>query len=388
MTTLYTLVDIDRIEASSPESLSSGNGFLPHNTVRTVLVADESLNFREIQVTGNNPTGEQILIASVGSVFPDSVLLQLLPTGEIEDIRHQERPSLESSNKFLTARSDRTYYFTLDGVKLEWPYRCISGYAIRTLGRVGAEREVILDRDPGPQEVLDDKDLVDLNLPGTETVVTKLRSWKLRVQAVTMDYTEYQVKVSDAMRRAGFDPTKAWHIFLIEEGHPKQEITVDTIIDLRKPGIEKIRLMQRNVDNGDGLSTQLNHDFALLDVDTVYLDRLGLQWQTIAEQERRWLLIYDYPLSSGYVPTTTTLALDIPKDYPAAQIDMFYFAPSVNRIDGQAIPCTQVRANINGMEFQGWSRHRNSESIWNATVDNVATHLALVDSCLEKEFGE
>ena len=160
MTTLYTLVDIDRIEASSPESLSSGNGFLPHNTVRTVLVADESLNFREIQVTGNNPTGEQILIASVGSVFPDSVLLQLLPTGEIEDIRHQERPSLESSNKFLTARSDRTYYFTLDGVKLERPYRCISGYAIRTLGRVGAEREVILDRDPGPQEVLDDKDLV------------------------------------------------------------------------------------------------------------------------------------------------------------------------------------------------------------------------------------
>ena len=128
-----------------------------------------------------------------------------------------------------------------------------------------------------------------------------------------MDYTEYQVKVSDAMRRAGFDRTKAWHIFLIEEGHPKQEITVDTIIDLRKPGIEKIRLMQRNVDNGDGLSTQLNHDFALLDVDTVYLDRLGLQWQTIARTERRWLLIYDYPLSSGYVPTTTTLALDIPR---------------------------------------------------------------------------
>ena len=38
--------------------------------------------------------------------------------------------------------------------------------------------------------------------------------------------------------------------------------------------------------------------------------------------------------------------------------------------------------------IQGWSRHRNSESIWMNGGECVVIFLALVDSCLEKEFGE
>lgn len=388
MTSLNTPVDLDHLNTAPEQNAPSMKESQAHNALRTVLVADANLDFKEIQVEGTRPTGEQILIASVGSIFPDAVLLQLLPTGEQEGIRLQERPTLEVSNKFLVVRSDRSYYFTIDGVKLEWPHRLISGYAIRTLGRIGVERDIVLTRSADTQEIVTDSDLVDLDLPGTEVLNTKLRSWKLRVQAVTMDYTEYSVKVSDAIKRAGFDPTKAWHIFLIVEGQPKKEVTVDTIIDLRTPGIEKIRLMQRNVDNGDGLSAEAAGRFELLDSDTAYLDRLGLQWETILVEDRRWLLIYGYPLGERYVPAVVSLALDIPKDYPAAQIDMFYFAPAVSRMDGQPILSTQVRATIKGAEFQGWSRHRNGSSAWDAAVDNVATHLALVDSCLDREFGE
>ncbi|EZP34907.1 E2/UBC family protein [Janthinobacterium lividum] len=388
MTSLNIPVNLDHLNTVPEHNVSSTEESLAHNAWRTVLVADESLDFKEIQVEATHPTGGQILIASVGSIFSDAVLLQLLPTGELEGIRLQESPTLEVSNKFLVVRSDRSYYFTIDGVKLEWPHRLISGYAIRTLGRIGVERDIVLTRSADKLEIVTDSDFVDLDLPGTEVLNTKLRSWKLRVQAVTMDYTEYSVKVSDAMKRAGFDPTKAWHIFLIVEGQPKKEVTIDTIIDLRTPGIEKIRLMQRNVDNGDGLSAEAVRGFELLDSDTAYLDRLGLQWETILAEDRRWLLIYGYPLGERYVPALVSLALDIPKDYPAAQIDMFYFAPAVSRMDGHPILSTQVRATIKGAEFQGWSRHRNSSSAWDAAVDNVATHLALVDSCLDREFGE
>lgn len=92
--------------------------------------------------------------------------------------------------------------------------------------------------------------------------------------------------------------------------------------------------------------------------------------------------------AAGFSPQRAMLALDIPKDYPAAQIDMFYFAPFADRTDGVAIPNTQVRAVIAGVEFQGWSRHRNAASVWDAEADNVRTHLALVESCLSKELGE
>jgi hypothetical protein len=91
---------------------------------------------------------------------------------------------------------------------------------------------------------------------------------------------------------------------------------------------------------------------------------------------------------SGYVPDKTTLALDIPADYPASQIDMFYVHPWVARADGGTIPSIQVRAAIEGLEYQGWSRHRNGSSPWDPTSDSVRTHLVLVESCLVRELGQ
>lgn len=211
--------------------------------------------------------------------------------------------------------------------------------------------------------------------------------WKLMVQGVVLEFNQPEVKVADAMAQAGFDPTKAWHIYLIVHGQ-KTEIAAEQVVDLRTPGIEKIRLMQRNVDNGEGQQPAPRRLFKLLAVDHVYLDDLGVRWETVFEGERRWLLMHDYPLPRGYAPGTTTLALDIPKDYPASQVDMFYFAPFVGRTNGVEIPSVQVRATIGGVEYQGWSRHRNAASAWDSAADNVRTHLALVESCLAKELGE
>ncbi|MCZ8014053.1 E2/UBC family protein, partial [Gemmatimonas sp.] len=177
-------------------------------------------------------------------------------------------------------------------------------------------------------------------------------------------------------------------IYLIVHGQPKQEVDSSYVVDLRTPGIEKIRLMQRNVDNGDGHVLPPLRSFKLLASDTEYLDGLGLRWETVMEANRRWLLIQDYPVLQGFLPARTVLALDIPVDYPASQIDMFYFAPFVTRQDGRAIDRTQVRASIAGVEYQGWSRHRNAACPWDASCDSVRTHLALVESCLAKEMGE
>lgn len=294
---------------------------------RSVLVADDGLNFRDVQIHGGSPTGWQVLAAAGLADSTEIILLQLLPTGELAVIQDGECPNLEVSDKFLVSASDRGYYFSLDGTRFEWPHRHISARVVRQLGNVPDERELAIRRDGAHPAVLNDNDLVDLGMPGIEAFVTQPRIWRLRVQGVLLEYTEPLVKVGDAMKRAGFDPTKAWHIFLIVAGHPKQPVTVDFIVDLRTPGIEKIRLMQRNVDNGEAPPDTLAREFALLDVDVAYLNALGLRWETLIAEKRRWLLIHDYAPIAGYTPACTTLALDIPKEYPAAQIDMFYFAP-------------------------------------------------------------
>ena len=214
------------------------------------------------------------------------------------------------------------------------------------------------------------------------------KTWELKVQGVLINFDQPIVTVREALIAAGFDPAKPWHIFLISSGNRKEELTIDAQIDLRGHGIEKLRLMQRNVDNGDATTLQQRRAFTLLPTDHVYLDRLGSRWETVQVDQRRWLLIHDYALPAGFTPQSCTLALEIPPSYPASQIDMFYFAPWVGRSDGVEIPSIQIRATIDGVEYQGWSRHRNASSPWDANTDNISTHLVLVESCLAKDSGQ
>lgn len=353
-----------------------------------LLIADENLNYLDVAVVHPNPSGAQILAAAGASNVTSAVLLQVLPSGELESIRPSETPDLANSLKFILSESDRVYFFTVDDNRVEWPSRYISGATIRKLVKASEQHDLLQLCDASAPVVLESKDMLDLAKPGVERIVTKPRTWKLRVQGVTLEFSTPVVKVADAMKEAGFDPNKAWHIYLLVEGQNKQEVTSDYMLDLRTPGLEKIRLMQRNVDNGDGQQYKAQREFELLAADNRYLDSSGLRWETILCGERRWLLIHDYQLLPGYTPAVTQLALDIPTDYPSAQIDMFYFSPAVVRTDGIPIPSTQVTANIDGVVYQGWSRHRNGSNPWDQFTDNVATHLALVESCLAREFGE
>jgi hypothetical protein len=353
-------------------------------------VADENLNFKDVRVTHPHPDGAQILMAAGISDQQNTVLLQLLPSGDMESIRPAEKPNIKLGLEFIAAEGDRAFFFTVDDARLEWPVRHISGGVIRKLARVPDDRELVQEHEDGSSRAIVSVDMVDLGKQGVERFVTRERHWKLRVQGVTLTYSVPEVKVADAMIAAGFDPKKAWNIFLLVAGEPKKQVDVNYIVDLRTPGLEKIRLIQRNVDNGDdqASASKLRREFELLDVDKRYLDAIGLPWEAVLVSNRRWLLIQDYELLSGYTPERSKLALDIPMDYPGAQIDMFYFAPVVSRCDGVAIPNTHIPAEIDGVTYQGWSRHRNASNPWDPHTDNVATHLALVESCLSREFGE
>ena len=175
--------------------------------------------------------------------------------------------------------------------------------------------------------------------------------------------------------------------YIDSDGQPKRPVELTTEIDLRTPGIEKLRLTPKDVNNGEA-PTASCRDFALLDVDEAHLNRLGLRWETIVEVNRRWLLLHDYPLPAGYAVAHTKIALEIPPNYPGAQIYGFYAYPPLALSSGRTIESTQLRGVLLGVEFHGWSRNRGAGAPWNPTTDNVMTQLALVDAALAKEVGE
>lgn len=204
--------------------------------------------------------------------------------------------------------------------------------------------------------------------------------WKLDVQGVKIESRQPSILVRDAIKRAGFDPDAGWIIVLKVSGEPKKEIDLATLIDLKHPGIEKLRLTPRLINNGEAVAPR-RAEFALLTVDQDHLNRLGIAWETRIENGRRWLVIRSYSLPADYVQRIVDIAVEIPTTYPTAQLDMFYCHPHLALVSGAVIPQTQVNETIFGVSFQRWSRHRQ----WDGARDTLATHLALVEESLRRE---
>lgn len=356
-------------------------------TRHTVEVADETLTFRSVPIGDLTPTGAQLADAAGFTPGQVATVLQFLPNGELEDIRPDEVADLRhSEGRFVVVASDRLYRLLIDGERLDWPCRVVSGAILRKLGKVDAGKGVLLERADEPDRLIEPLDLVDLDAPGVESFVSRKLVWKLNVQGVVLEVAASSIGVREALSEAGFNPDQGWHIFLKVAGQPKRAIALTDTIDLTTPGIEKLRLTPKEVNNGEA-SPALRREFDLLERDEQHLDALGLRWETMVDAERRWLLIHGYPVPVGYTVARTLLALEIPPTYPGAQIYGFYAFPPLALASGREIPSTQMRGTILEREFHGWSRNRGATP-WNPALDNVATQLALADAALAKEVGE
>ncbi len=130
--------------------------------------------------------------------------------------------------------------------------------------------------------------------------------------------------------------------------------------------------------------TDPRRQFELPATDREYLDGRGLYWETVSENNTRWLLVHDYPIVAGYTSSSASLALELPKSYPDTQIDMVYFRPQLTLIEQGAIRQLTDRS-FDGERWQRWSRHRTNANPWRRGYDSVETHLLLVEEWLERE---
>lgn len=252
-------------------------GKVPHQ----IEVADESLTYRTVGIDDLTPTGAQLAAAAGFKPNQNAAVLQVLPNGELEDVRPSETVDLRNANgRFIIAETDRDYFITLDGQRYTWPCRIVSGAALRKIGSVPADRAIYEEKVDEPDLLVADPDLVDLDGRGVESFISRKLVWKLNIQGVVIDVDTPTILVRDALARAGFDVTQNWHIFLKVLGQAKREVQLNDCVDLRTPGIEKIRLTPKEVNNGEALVVP-RRDFALQEVDDAYLDRLCLRWETV-----------------------------------------------------------------------------------------------------------
>ena len=127
----------------------------------------------------------------------------------------------------------------------------------------------------------------------------------------------------------------------------------------------------------------MRREFALPEDDLEFLENLGLQWESIRDGSGQWLLLHEFPFPEGYIVDNGSVAVSITPGYPSAQLDMAYFHPALSRKDGQALRQTQVTLQIDGKQWQRWSRHYG----WVPGQHNLGNHILLVKHWLLVALG-
>lgn len=180
---------------------------------------------------------------------------------------------------------------------------------------------------------------------------------------------------------AGLDPQQ-YDLFQASRGGRRTPIAADQPVDLTEQGTERFFTMKNEHSNGD---SQEIPAFKLPTEDLAYLGDIGLEWEVFLQAEQRWLLIRNWPVPAGLVPSHADIALRIDPNYPMAQIDMAYFLPPLNHAQGRAIP-NLATILLRGQTWQQWSRHRPPNA-WRPGIDCLETHLAYVDHFLARAAG-
>lgn len=168
-------------------------------------------------------------------------------------------------------------------------------------------------------------------------------------------------------------------------GRQPEPILPDQEVHLHKHKVERFTTMAKDTTEGRGIAT-LRRQFRLPAGDEQYLNSLNLDWETVKDAGQLWLLVHGWQLPRGYNHAVARIALQIPGGYADSQIDMVYFLPPLERADRRAIGALSCQA-ICGENYQRWSRHRTSVNPWRPGIDDVSTHLTLVDDWLSRELA-
>jgi hypothetical protein len=125
----------------------------------------------------------------------------------------------------------------------------------------------------------------------------------------------------------------------------------------------------------------IRRHFRLVRGDEDSLNATGLEWETLADSGCRWVIIRRRPLPAGFDIPSTDVALVIPPLYPDTQIDSVLFRPCPRLTHGLALSHSSSQV-LDGDIWTHLCRHRTASNAWRPGLDDIASHLALVDCWL------
>ena len=207
------------------------------------------------------------------------------------------------------------------------------------------------------------------------------REYKVQIDKELFEAPVSRMTGRELLELAGKKPAEAYAIYLKVKGGQPRRIDLDQKTDLSQPGVE--RFVTLPLDQTEGFGGRRH--FALPEEDLVWLSNAPHRFELVSEGGVLRVVLYDFPVPSGYNRPLADVNVRIESGYPDTQIDMVYVHPELERLDGRPISAT-CPETFDGKQWQRWSRHRTPANPWRPGVDNLATHFGLVEHWFLREL--
>lgn len=129
----------------------------------------------------NDPviTGNQLLDVVGKRPADEFLIFQVLNNGQLEEIRLDETVDLRKPGieKFMTFHSERSFFFTIDGRRIEWGKPLITGLELKQRAGINpASYDVWLEVRGAQDRLIANNEFVDLQGQGVERFFTDKRA--------------------------------------------------------------------------------------------------------------------------------------------------------------------------------------------------------------------
>ena len=209
------------------------------------------------------------------------------------------------------------------------------------------------------------------------------REYKIQIDKGTYEAPVSRMTGRELLELADKKPAEQNAIYLKVKGGQPRRIGLDEKIDLSQPGVE--RFVTLPLDQTEGFDGR--RDFALPQEDFDWLNDTAGRYELVAAGNVLRVVLYDFPIPSGYNRREADVNVRIETGYPDTQIDMVYVYPALARTDGKPIKAIATD-QFDGKRWQRWSRHRTPANPWRPGVDNLATHFGLVEHWFLRELAK
>ena len=198
-----------------------------------IMVGNEALEFRDVDLSDPVPTGRQMIEAAKLSPVEEFLLFAVSHERRLTEVKLDETVDIRGDAKelFLVFKSDRSWRGLIDGKRFEWGAETIAGRVLKWLAGVDtATHGVWLELRDEPDRLISDDEQVSLSTAGVERFQTDLL-FRVCVEDEFHPWARPTITTEEIAALGGWDVSQG--VIEVDSDQNERTLSPEEVIKLR-----------------------------------------------------------------------------------------------------------------------------------------------------------